>query len=45
MDDIEQKITDILNAQAMIGATNEDIIKWKTHEIMNLVSKPQNRKD
>jgi len=37
---LDQQISDILKAQPMIGATDQDIIKWKTHEIMKLIFKP-----
>ena len=44
MDKLEQQISDILKAQPMIGATNEDIIAWRIQEIMELVSEPQSKK-
>ena len=40
MTNLRQAISDILIAQPMIGATDQDIIKWKTKEIMRLVSIP-----
>ena len=34
--DFEIKVKDILTWDGGIGSTDQDLIKWKTHEIMKL---------
>lgn len=34
--DFELKVKEILGWDGGIGSTDQDLIKWKTHEIMNL---------
>ena len=38
--DFEIKVKDILTWDGGIGSTDQDLIKWKTHEIMKLAEIP-----
>ena len=40
-DELAKRIGEILEQQAMIGATHKDIIRWKLKEIMALVTPKQ----
>lgn len=35
-EEFAQKVSEILKWEGMIGSTEEQIIRWKTHEIMRL---------
>ena len=41
--DFELKATEILGWEGDIGSTDQDLIRWKTHEIMKLAGIPIDR--
>uniref|UniRef100_A0A6M3IV94 Uncharacterized protein n=1 Tax=viral metagenome TaxID=1070528 RepID=A0A6M3IV94_9ZZZZ len=41
--DFELKVKEILGWDGGIGSTDQDLIKWKTHEIMKLAEIPIDR--